>query len=51
MELEKLKSLLLDFESAISSVEEALSFDQTDINIDGTIQRFEFTFELLHKVF
>ena len=50
MELEKLKSLFLDFENAISSLEEALSYDATDINIDGTIQRFEFTFELAWKL-
>lgn len=50
MDLEKIKSLFLDFENAISSLEEALSFETTDINIDGTIQRFEFTFELAWKL-
>ena len=50
MELEKIKSLLLDFQNAISSLEEALALEPTDINIDGTIQRFEFTFELSWKL-
>lgn len=50
MELEKIKSLFLNFKNAITSLEEALSFESTDINIDGTIQRFEFTFELAWKL-
>ena len=50
MEIEKLKSLLADFQKAIVSLKEAFALPAIDINIDGTIQRFEYTFELGWKL-
>ncbi len=36
-------------ENAVKSLKEAVSIAQTDLEKDGTIQRFEFTVELLWK--
>lgn len=45
------KSLLLkDLENASSKLKEALTLPEIEINRDGTIQRFEFTFELTWKL-
>ena len=39
----------LDFSKALSRLNEALKEEPTEIVIDGTIQRYEFTFELAWK--
>lgn len=39
-----------DFYSALQRLEESLNEEPTDIIIDGTLHRFEFTFELAWKV-
>ena len=48
----KIKSTLTDFEKALKRLEDALHEPATkgDIRVDGTIQRFEFTFELSWKL-
>ena len=46
---EKLQLQLGQLAKAISTVSEALSLEPTSINKDGTIQRFEYTFELSWK--
>ena len=49
--LEKIKSLLADYEKALSRFNEAIhSTIESDLVMDATIQRFEFTFELSWKL-
>ena len=48
--MEKTQSLLADTQKASQRLSEALDLAQTEINRDGTIQRFEFTFELFWKL-
>lgn len=50
MEFEKLKSVLKDFQSAASRLAQVLKMKATQVNMDATIQRFEFTFELGWKL-
>lgn len=52
MNQEKIKDIYLDFKSALERLREALDEDllKGSIVVDGTIQRFEFTFELAWKV-
>lgn len=38
-----------DFESALKTLEEALGVARSDLEVDGALQRFEFTFELFWK--
>lgn len=45
----KLQSLIHDLEKANQKLGEAVKLKPTEINKDGTIQRFEFTFELCWK--
>jgi nucleotidyltransferase substrate binding protein (TIGR01987 family) len=45
----KLDSLIEDLQAANARLMEALALASTPINKDGTIQRFEFTFELAWK--
>lgn len=52
MTLGRIKEFYADFKNALKRLEEALKEDLSkgDIIIDGTIQRFEFTFELAWKL-
>ena len=46
---EKLVEEINQLKSALERLKEALALEPTPINKDATIQRFEFTFELLWK--
>ncbi len=49
--LDKIKSLLSDYEKSLSRFNEAMHSNiDSDLLIDATIQRFEFTFELSWKL-
>ncbi|MEA3488910.1 MAG: nucleotidyltransferase substrate binding protein [Candidatus Omnitrophota bacterium] len=52
MTLERIKDIYGDFEKALQRLQEALNEDGSkgSIVVDGTIQRFEFTFELAWKL-
>lgn len=52
MSLERIEEIHLDFEKALGRLKEALCDDLSkgSIVIDGTIQRFEFTFKLAWKL-
>jgi nucleotidyltransferase substrate binding protein (TIGR01987 family) len=39
-----------DFERALKALEESVVEAESDLEIDGVIQRFEFTYELLWKL-
>ena len=41
-----MKEKLENFSKALKKLKEALELSPTEINMDGTIQRFEFTYEL-----
>lgn len=47
--LKRLEERRMDFENAFKRLEEALKENETEIAIDGTLHRFEFTFELAWK--
>ncbi len=47
--LKRLEERRKDFENAFKRLEEALKENETEIAIDGTLHRFEFTFELAWK--
>lgn len=49
--MDEINSILEDLNNALSKLAEALSLGpEPDINRDGTIQRFEFSFELSWKL-
>ena len=52
MNKERINELYFDFKEALTRLNEALAQDLSfgDIVIDGTMQRFEFTFELAWKL-
>lgn len=47
--LKRLEERKLDLENAFNRLEEALQENETELAIDGTLHRFEFTFELAWK--
>ena len=47
--LKRLEERRMDFENAFKRLEEALKENETEIAIDGTLHRSEFTFELAWK--
>jgi nucleotidyltransferase substrate binding protein (TIGR01987 family) len=47
--MKKLKNRRESFEQALRRLEEAVQDAESDLEIDGVIQRFEFTFELFWK--
>lgn len=47
---EKLTAEINQLKTALDRLKEALSSEPTQLNKDATIQRFEFTFELLWKM-
>lgn len=50
-DLEEIKSQVNDLTKALKRLGEALSSQKTDLNRDASIQRFEFCFELVWKIF
>lgn len=50
--MERIRELYIDFEKALTRLKQALDEDLSkgSIIVDGTIQRFEFTFELAWKL-
>ncbi len=47
--MKRLNQILKDFSSAIDSLKQAVKEGQSELEIDGCLQRFEFTFELCWK--
>jgi len=48
--MKRLAQIRGDYKSALRRLDEALKDAKTDLEVDGAIQRFEFTFELIWKL-
>jgi len=48
--MKRLEQVKEDFEKALKALEESVVEAESDLEIDGLIQRFEFTYELLWKL-
>ncbi|MBM4160396.1 MAG: nucleotidyltransferase [Ignavibacteria bacterium] len=48
--MKRLEQIRSDFVNALKALEEAVSQATTDLEVDGAIQRFEFTYELFWKL-
>ena len=48
--MKRLEQIKGDFRNALTSLEEAVSQAKSGLEIDGAIQRFEFTYELFWKL-
>ena len=48
--MKRLDQIKDDFRNALTSLEDAVSRAKSDLEIDGAIQRFEFTYELFWKL-
>ena len=48
--MKRLDQIRKDFGNALGALVEAVQQAQSDLEIDGAIQRFEFTFELFWKL-
>lgn len=48
--MKRFKQIKGDFGNALKRLEESVTEAETDLEIDGAIQRFEFTFELMWKL-
>ncbi|MCX6141919.1 MAG: HI0074 family nucleotidyltransferase substrate-binding subunit [Ignavibacteriales bacterium] len=48
--MKRLEQYKVDFKNALSALDAAADEAHTDLEIDGTIQRFEFTYELFWKL-
>jgi nucleotidyltransferase substrate binding protein (TIGR01987 family) len=48
--MKRLEQVREDFEKALKALEESVVEAESDLEIDGLIQRFEFTFELVWKL-
>ena len=47
---EKIKRYFMDYKKALENLKEAVEIAQSDIEIDGTIKRFELCYELVWKL-
>jgi nucleotidyltransferase substrate binding protein (TIGR01987 family) len=47
--MKRLTQIISDYKKALKSLTEAVDIAKSDLEIDGVIQRFEFTFELFWK--
>jgi nucleotidyltransferase substrate binding protein (TIGR01987 family) len=48
--MKRLEQIKGEFRNALKALEEALSTARSDLEVDGAIQRFEFTYELFWKL-
>lgn len=48
--MKRLEQITSDYKNALDSLKEAVNIAESELEIDGVIQRFEFTFELFWKL-